>query len=72
LVALILIAEVGIYTVASAGCLGLALNRGVPNPPGGVCSRIDNAVHSAYSVALNTLLALLGGKALIDHGNSRP
>lgn len=71
LVALILIAEVGLYTVGAAGCLYLTTRRNGPAPPGGVCSRLDNSIHSAFSVALNTVLALLGGKGLADLGNNQ-
>lgn len=73
LVALILISEIGLYTVGTAGCFYLTSRGGGPAAAGGVCSRLDNSIHSAFSVALNTVLALLGGKGLVDlNSNQRP
>ena len=62
LVALVLVAEVSLYAFGAGVCAWQSHRR--PVAQGSVCSRFDNAVHTAFGVALNTLLALLGGKAL--------
>jgi hypothetical protein len=64
LVAVVLIGEVGLYSTGAAICAW----RTFANLPaqGGVCSRFDDAVNTAFGAALNTLLALLGGRALSD------
>lgn len=64
LVALILIGEVLLFAVAAAACIGQA--RRSPLPPGSICQRVDSSLEAAFAVALNTLLALLGGKAVGD------
>ena len=68
LVALVLIAEVSLYAFGAGVCAWRGAQQQVPQ--GGLCARFDNAVHTAFGVALNTLLALLGGKAL--SGSERP
>ena len=62
LVALILIGEVLLFAVGAAACIVQARSR--PLPPGSICHRVDNSLEAAFAVALNTLLALLGGKAV--------
>jgi len=64
LVALILIAEVLLFTLASAACIALAQRR--PLSDKSLCHRADSSLEAAFGVALNTLLALLGGKAASD------
>lgn len=61
---MVLIAEVTLYSLGAGFCAWRGL-QGFP-PAGGVCLRFDDAVQTAFGVALNTLLALLGGKALSD------
>ncbi|WP_094556734.1 hypothetical protein [Synechococcus sp. 1G10] len=68
LVAVVLIAEVSLYAFGAGVCAWRSAQQLVPQ--GGLCARFDNAVHTAFGVALNTLLALLGGKALSD--SNRP
>ncbi len=68
LVALVLIAEVSLYSFGAGVCAWRSAQQLVPQ--GGLCTRFDNAIHAAFGVALNTLLALLGGKALSD--SNRP
>lgn len=62
LVALILIGEVLLFAVGAAACIVQARSR--PLPPGSICHRVDSSLEAAFAVALNTLLALLGGKAV--------
>ncbi|MCP9852799.1 hypothetical protein KBZ14_07930 [Synechococcus sp. HJ21-Hayes] len=62
LVAVILIAEVLLFTLASAACIALAQRR--PLPETSLCHRVDSSLEAAFAVALNTLLALLGGRAV--------
>lgn len=62
LVAVILIAEVLLFTLASAACIALAQRR--PLPEKSLCHRADSSLEAAFAVALNTLLALLGGRAI--------
>jgi len=64
LVAVILIAEVLLFTLASAACIALAQRR--PLSDRSLCHRADSSLEAAFGVALNTLLALLGGKAASD------
>ncbi|MCT0230948.1 hypothetical protein KQ306_08810 [Synechococcus sp. CS-1324] len=64
LVAVILIAEVLLFTLASTACIALAQRR--PLPEKSLCHRADSSLEAAFAVALNTLLALLGGKAIGD------
>lgn len=64
LVAVVLIAEVSLYVFGVGVCAWRGAQQQLPQ--GGLCARFDNAVHTAFGVALNTLLALLGGKALSD------
>jgi hypothetical protein len=62
LVALILISEVAIFAVGAAGFLIKA--RSMPLPEKSLCHRVDSSLEAAFAVALNTLLALLGGRAV--------
>jgi hypothetical protein len=64
LVAVILIAEVLLFTGATIGCALLAQQR--PLGEQSFCHRADRSLEAAFGVALNTLLALLGGKAASD------
>lgn len=64
LVAVVLIAEVLLFTIASAACIALAQHR--PLNDKSLCHRADSSLEAAFGVALNTLLALLGGKAASD------
>ena len=64
LVALILIGEVLLFTLAAGHCIVHA--RRSPLPQGSICQRVDSSLEAAFAVALNTLLALLGGKAVGD------
>ncbi len=64
LVAVILIAEVMLFTAATLGCAVMAQQR--PLNEKSFCSRADRSLEAAFGVALNTLLALLGGKAASD------
>lgn len=64
LVALILIGEVLLFSLAAAHCIAQA--RRSPLPQGSICQRVDSSLEAAFAVALNTLLALLGGKAVGD------
>jgi hypothetical protein len=64
LVALILIGEVLLFTLAATHCIVHA--RRSPLPQGSICQRVDSSLEAAFAVALNTLLALLGGKAVGD------
>ena len=64
LVALILIGEVLLFTLAAGHCIVYA--RRSPLPPGSICHRVDSSLEASFAVALNTLLALLGGKAVGD------
>jgi hypothetical protein len=64
LVALILIGEVLLFTLAAGHCIVQA--RRSPLPAGSICLRVDSSLEAAFAVALNTLLALLGGKAVGD------
>jgi hypothetical protein len=64
LVALILIGEVLLFAVGAAACIVQARSR--PLPQGSLCQRVDSSLEAAFAVALNTLLALLGGKAVGD------
>ncbi len=64
LVAVILIAEVLLFTAATIGCAVVAQQR--PLSEKSFCHRADRSLEAAFGVALNTLLALLGGKAASD------
>jgi hypothetical protein len=64
LVALILIGEVLLFALGAATCI--AQSRRSQLPPGSICHRVDSSLEAAFAVALNTLLALLGGKAVGD------
>lgn len=64
LVALILIGEVLLFALGAATCIVQARSR--PLPQGSICHRVDSSLEAAFAVALNTLLALLGGKAVGD------
>jgi hypothetical protein len=64
LVALILIGEVVLFSLAAGHCIAQA--RRSPLPQGSICQRVDSSLEAAFAVALNTLLALLGGKAVGD------
>jgi len=64
LVALLLLSEVALYAFGAGVRAWRATHGGVP--PGGLCARFDNALDTSFSLALNTLLALLGGKALCE------
>ena len=64
LVALILIGEVLLFALGAATCI--VQSRRSPLPQGSLCHRVDSSLEAAFAVALNTLLALLGGKAVGD------
>ena len=64
LVALILIGEVLLFALGAATCI--VQSRRSPLPQGSLCHRIDSSLEAAFAVTLNTLLALLGGKAVGD------
>lgn len=63
LVAFVLICQMGLYAMGTATCAIRGASR--PHPPGSVCNRIDSELEAAFALALNTLLALLGGKAIV-------
>ncbi|MDM7937053.1 MAG: hypothetical protein QUV06_06315 [Cyanobium sp. CZS 48M] len=65
LVALILIGEVLLFALGAATCI--VQSRRSPLPQGSLCHRVDSSLEAAFAVALNTLLALLGGKAVGDN-----
>ena len=64
LVTLILFAELLLFTAATICCAVVAQYR--PLSEKSFCHRADRSLEAAFGVALNTLLALLGGKAASD------
>lgn len=64
LVAVVLIAEVLLFTLASAAYIALAQRRLLSDQR--FWHRADSSLEPAFGVALNTRLALLGGKAASD------